>query len=217
MQKKAILLINGEIDLQFCEQYIDKCLSNLPIYCVDGAFNQIKDTKIAVNVRMIIGDGDSTHSAQFPDVPYQQYDDQYSTDFDKSLRTLYKMGYRLLFLFGFGGKEMDHYLGNLSTLCKYQNQFQFMVIDSYGVSQLIYQKMRLGDVKGKMVSIVPLFELVDLTLHGFAFNLDEWTLKFGKDLGIRNYAFKDEVFIDYKTGNGLVFLSHKPYHRFSVE
>lgn len=216
MVKQAILLINGEIDISFCEAYIGKHLDELPIYCADGAFNQIHNVKNLVNkVQMIVGDGDSINHAKRLNIPYQHDEDQYSTDFEKALNQLQQNGYHELFLFGFGGKEMDHYLGNISILLKYQ--LQCKVIDCYGVSQLMYREMRITKAKGKMVSIVPLFELVDLTLQGFAFDLDKYTLRFGEELGIRNHALQDELFIDYSYGNGLLFLSHDPYHRFSVE
>ncbi|MDA0912111.1 MAG: thiamine diphosphokinase [Proteobacteria bacterium] len=214
MAKKAILLINGEIDIAFCESYISKHLDDLPIYCADGAFNQIQNVKSLVNkVRMIIGDGDSTDHAKRLNIPYQQDDDQYSTDFEKALSYLRQRGYRELFLFGFGGREMDHYLGNISTLLKHQDQLKCQVIDRYGVSQLMHQKMHITHAKGKMVSVVPLFELIDLTLQGFAFDLDQYTLRFGEELGIRNHVLQDELFIDYSLGSGLLFLSHDPYHR----
>ncbi|WP_192483501.1 MULTISPECIES: thiamine diphosphokinase [Cysteiniphilum] len=212
MAKKAILLINGEIDIAFFESYISKHLDDLPIYCADGAFNQIQDVKRLVNkVQMIIGDGDSIDHAKRLNIPYQQDDDQYSTDFEKALSHLQQHGYHELSLFGLGGKEMDHYLGNISTLLKHQLKYQ--VIDRYGVSQLMHQNMHITNAKGKMVSIVPLFELVDLTLQGFAFDLDQYTLRFGEELGIRNHALQDELFIDYSQGSGLLFLSHDPYHR----
>lgn len=212
MAKKAILLINGEIDIAFCESYICQHLDDLPIYCADGAFNQIQDVKSLVNkVQMIIGDGDSIDHAKRLNIPYQQDDDQYSTDFEKALSHLQQHGYHELSLFGLGGKEMDHYLGNISTLLKHQ--FKYQVIDRYGVSQLMHQNMHITNAKGKMVSIVPLFELVDLTLQGFAFDLDQYTLRFGEELGIRNHALQDELFIDYSQGSGLLFLSHDPYHR----
>ncbi|GGG00658.1 MULTISPECIES: thiamine diphosphokinase [Cysteiniphilum] len=215
MAKKAVLLINGEIDIAFCESYICQHLDDLPIYCADGAFNQIQNVKSLVNkVRMIIGDGDSIDHAKRLNIPYQQDDDQYSTDFEKALNHLRQHGYRELFLFGFGGREMDHYLGNISTLLRHQYQLKCQVIDRYGVSQLMHQKMCISNAKGKMVSIVPLFELIDLTLQGFAFDLDQYTLRFGEELGIRNHALQDELFIDYSQGDGLLFLSHDPYHRF---
>lgn len=214
MLKKAILLINGEIDIAFCELYISNHLGDLPVYCADGAFNQIQDVESLVNkVQMIIGDGDSINHAKRLNIPYQQDDDQYSTDFEKALNYLQRHGYDELFLFGFGGKEMDHYLGNISTLLKHQHQLKYQVIDRYGVSQLMHQNIHITNAKGKMVSIVPLFELVDLTLQGFAFDLDKYTLRFGEALGIRNHALKDELFIDYSQGSGLLFLSHDPYHR----
>ncbi|WP_440656947.1 thiamine diphosphokinase [Cysteiniphilum sp. G11B1] len=214
LAKAAILLINGEIDIKFCESYISKHLDDLPIYCADGAFNQIQDVKSLVNkVQMIIGDGDSIDHAKRLHILYQQDDDQYYTDFEKALNHLQQHGYCKLFLFGLGGKEMDHYLGNISTLLKYQQQVKCQVIDRYGVSQLMHQKMSIINAKGKMVSIVPLFELVDLTLQGFAFDLDKYTLRFGEALSIRNHALKDGLYIDYSQGSGLLFLSHDPYHR----
>ncbi|WP_440683869.1 thiamine diphosphokinase [Cysteiniphilum halobium] len=218
MAKEAILLINGEIDIEFCKTYICEHLDNLPIYCADGAFNQIQNAKNLVNkVQMIIGDGDSIDHAKRLKIPYQLDEDQYSTDFEKALSWLQQNGYYKLFLFGFGGKEMDHYLGNISTLLKHQHQLQCKAIDRYGISQLMHKEMDIIKAKGKMVSIVPLFEIVDLTLRGFAFDLDRYTLRFGQELGIRNYALKDKLFIDYAHGNGLLFLSHNSYHRFLVE
>lgn len=213
MSKKAILLINGEIDIQFCSEYINDNLYELPIYCADGAFNHIQNiTTLLVKVKMIIGDGDSICNAQRFNVPYQKDSSQYSTDFDKALHWLKKYGYHELFVFGLGGKEMDHYLGNVSTFLKYQHQLKCIAIDRYGVSQLMRKKMKINHAKGKMISIVPLFELIDLTLKGFAFNLDKYTLRFDEELAIRNHAVEDSLYIDYLRGSGLMFLSHDLYH-----
>lgn len=215
MVEKAILFINGEIDLDFCEHYIRQHLSDLPIYCADGAFNQLKYSKFLMKqIRLVIGDGDSIKSAELTEVPYQQDEDQNSTDFEKSLVLLAKEGYTTLFLFGFGGREMDHYLGNLSTLFAYQQQFDFTIIDRHGMSQILPRKLQLKNVKGKMISIVPLFELTSLTLKGCAFDLNQYTLRFAEQVGTRNHAIAQCVSIEYEKGNGLVFVSHGKYHRF---
>ena len=215
MVRQAILFINGQIDLEFCESYIKQYLPDMSIYCADGAFNQIQSSScLSAKVQMVIGDGDSIENATLAHIPYQLYKEQSSTDFEKSLVLLSEKGYTSLTIFGFGGKEMDHYLGNISTLLAYQDGFDFSMIDRYGSSQLLSAKLRLTEVQGKMISIVPLFELSHLSLQGFAFNLDKQTLRFGEQVGTRNHAVNQEVFIDYEKGNGMLFVSHFPYHQF---
>lgn len=218
LPNQAILVINGEIDTSFLKNYIKLYLQSLPIYCVDGAFKHIcSETSLASRVRMIIGDGDSVDpSAYSSNIHYYKDSGQNSTDLDKALRFLKATGYRNLFLFGLGGKEMDHYLGNISTLIEYKDVLSFKIIDYYSISYMMTKEMKLTGIKGKMISIIPLFELRDISLRGFAFNLRKDILKFGKSLSVRNHAVRNDIFVNYLSGNGIIFISHRLYHRFPV-
>ncbi len=216
--KKAILFINGEINLPFCQSYIKRYYNDLPIYCADGAFNKIKvSSTICKKLGLIIGDGDSIEQAHKTHVPYQLYYDQNTTDFEKALLWLIDNQFQEVIIFGFGGGEMDHYLGNISSALAYKAQIKMTMIDVYGISYFLTARTHLKKVRGKMISIVPLFELHELTLKGFAFDLDHETLKFSNKIGTRNHAICEEVFIDYKQGEGIIFISHQNYHQFISE
>ena len=42
MDKKAILFVKGDIDMNFVDQYLTENNLNFPIYCTDGAYHKIK-------------------------------------------------------------------------------------------------------------------------------------------------------------------------------
>ena len=212
--KTAILFINGEIDLNFCEAYYLAYYSGLPIYCADGAYNKIKPSlNFLLHLKLIIGDGDSLKDADEKGLPYKLLVDQNYTDFEKSIDYLLTKGYEKICVFGFGGGEMDHYLGNISCVLAFKEQVLFEFVDKFAVSQLMKTENLLTGVKHKMISIVPLFELIGINIQGCAFDLENESLVFGQRTSTRNHAIKDKVEVTHNTGDGLIFVSHEYYHQ----
>ena len=210
--RAAVLFLNGKINLSFCEDYIIKHCKALPIYCADGAYNKVfRSDQLSHNILAIIGDKDSFSGIKAPSTEYELIKDQESSDFDKSLNFLYEKGYQKIIVFGAGGIEMDHYLGNVSSILHFQTKLYIILVDDYSYSFVLNKNMSINNIKDQRISIIPLFMLDRLTLQGCQYQLDEEILKFGSRIGIRNSAVSNEVKINYHRGQGLIFISHNKF------
>ena len=210
---KAILFINGEIDIDFCSSYIDKNNPSTPVFCADGAFNKICESeKLLSRLVNIIGDGDSVIESPNHINKYILISDQNSTDFEKSLDILYEKNYTDILVFGASGGEMDHCLSNISIIMKYRHKINITFIDKYSYYFLLSPTNDIMNIKGKMVSLVPLFELKNINTSGCMFEITNGNLSFGSNTGIRNHAIENNISITYDSGDGLIFISHDNYH-----
>ena len=105
---KAILILNGKIDIQFIENYLSK--KSEDVFAVDGAYNLMSNTSIVING--VIGDLDSIHSIP-NNIKVIKTSDQNFTDFEKAIHFLIQKNYTEVDVLGASGLEMDHFLGNL--------------------------------------------------------------------------------------------------------
>ncbi len=214
--KQAILFINGEVNLAFCERYITQQHQALPLYCADGAYHKIATSKPLIEKLVaIIGDGDSATSLT-TDIKrkYILKEDQNFTDFEKALSYLHDQGFKEVLIFGAGGGELDHTLSNVFILLRYKSSLALRLIDEYSYSFLLNPSTSIENVKGKMISIIPLMQLNNITLTGCKYPLNDAQLAFDGQLGTRNHAVKNKVEIQYKSGDGLIVISHESYHNF---
>jgi len=211
MYKKAVVFLNGTINSNFCTLNVLSNYKDLPIYCADGAYDKVVSSRqLRKNVVQIIGDGDSIRNSKT--VKYTMINDQNYTDFEKIMLYLIKCSFEEVIIYGGGGKEMDHYLGNISVLIKYNNHIKCKLIDEYGYSILLGNEIVERNVKGRMISIIPMFRLKRVRSEGLKFKLDNRTLEFGSQIGIRNCATEKNVKISSEKGEGIVFISHKKYN-----
>ena len=206
--KNAIIFLNGEINLQFCEEHIHKNHKNVDIYCADGSFDMIKTSSYLMkNLRATIGDKDSIKSSGIPK-SYFFFKNQNYTDFEKCLIVI-NSSVKNLIVYGMNGKEMDHYLGNLHTSLLYTKKFSFNFIDQYGYSRFLDKNNIIKNCFGKTISILPLPIMKNVSIIGCKYKVDKEDLFFGKLISIRNIAISNEVAIRYSEGNGIIFISHK--------
>ena len=210
MNTKAILFLNGNINIQFCTTDIQFHYNTLPIYCSDGAYNKIVSKTLKDKIVAVVGDGDSINEKI--NNKYIIFADQNYTDCEKILKYMVKKSYSEIFIYGAGGNEMDHYLGNISAIIKYENKIKFKFIDEYGYSLFLQPKIMIHNTKNKMVSIIPICKLQNVHSTGLKFELKSKDLKLGIYISIRNYAIKNKITIDFKQGKGMIFISHKKYH-----
>lgn len=204
---RAIVFLNGEVDYIFSRNYIATYLSDLEIYCADGAWNQLaNDTYFAEKVTAVIGDGDSI--AEDVSMTFIQLGDQDTTDFEKVLDLLYQKGIEKIYVFGGGGGEMDHYLSNLSVMFRYQSQFELCMIDRYGRSFFIPQQWKAKVRVGAMVSVMPFPYAHSVVYQGLMYPLMGEDLDVATRTGVRNCAVAEDISIEYNEGQLLVFVAH---------
>ena len=221
--KKAVLFLNGEIDLSFCESHLYpeapikdfESEAKHHIYCADGAFLKLIDSPRCVqDLKAIYGDFDSIESSELKNIPahikVEHLHDQDHTDFAKSLMRLAE-NYQQIDIYGVSGQEMDHFLGNLSVAMHWTDKLSIRFIDAHSEFFIADKCFLASGVLGKMVSVIPLFEMKSIHYKGLKYTCDGDDLIFGAKIGTRNFAIKDDIEIKCTQGKFIVFISHKPY------
>lgn len=207
---KAILFLNGKIDLSFCENYIENNHSSLDIYCADGAYRKIRISKeLSPKIKKVIGDFDSF--AEFENDLFLVNKDQDSTDFEKSLDYIISQNILKVYVFGASEGEMDHFLSNMSIAKRYKSKITIEFVDMYSKFFFISKKYSINGVKGKMFSVMPFGYAKDIYYNGLKYPLAGQNLSIDSATGARNYATQDRVEISYTDGDILLFISHAKY------
>lgn len=189
------LILNGELDLAWLSAVLP---GSKMIYCTDGAYDRIK----FLNIDAVIGDMDSIKdkNVRLIEMPDQNY-----TDFEKALQYLSVYCHKLD-VYGASGKEMDHFLGNLSVAKKYKDEMQLRFLEHEYYYFLADKGTLIDTKKGKTISILPFPKVESITTEGLEYELKEATLELGSLISIRNRAIKDKVKIQYKHGCALLFV-----------
>lgn len=207
---RAILFLNGKIDLSFCEKYIQNNFTNLGIFCADGAYRKVnKSAHLSSRIKKVIGDFDSF--VESDNDLFLVNKDQYSTDFEKSLDYIISQGISKVFVFGASEGEMDHFLCNITIAKNYKNKIEIEFIDIYSRYFFIPKEYSVTGVEGRMFSVMPFGYAQDIYYNGLAYPLSGECLSIDTSTGARNYATQDKVEISYSSGDILLFISHAKY------
>ena len=204
MKDKALLFINGDAPKSFpdLEQYS-------LIACTDGAFHYLKRMNFPMErLDFISGDFDS-HSGADENIYEEKFihtPDQNNTDFYKALEIILEKGFREIDVFGGSGGEQDHFLGNLTVAFSFKDQLTIKFYDEFSEYYFIPRMYRLKGVKDKMISLYPFPAVENITTVGLNWPLTNGDLSITSRIGTRNFAVEDEVSIEYKNGNLLIFI-----------
>jgi thiamine pyrophosphokinase len=199
--KRAFVLLNG------AEPSIFPDLSKYDIVCaIDGAYNHFESKNLIPD--LVTGDFDSIDkipsSVEVVNTPNQDY-----TDFDKALMILKERGFLNIEVYGGSGKEHDHFLGNISTALQWKKSLNISFFDDFGKYFFIEESLKLINIKNRNISLIPFPIAEGINTEGLFYPINNGTLTFGKRIGTRNKAEKDEVLISFKTGELLVYISNK--------
>lgn len=208
MKNKALLFINGDSP---------KTIPNLSGYdliaCTDGAFHYLKELNFPLDkLDFISGDFDShindeeilqskVHGFEIIETP-----DQNKTDFHKALELILEKGFDNIDVFGGSGGEQDHFLGNLSVAFAFKDKVNLRFFDEYSSYYFIPKNFSISDVKGKMISLMPFPIAKNIETKGLKWPLNREDLMLGERIGTRNVADSQEVSIQYKEGDLLIFV-----------
>ncbi len=207
--KKALLFINGEPPKQLPD------FSNYDVIaCTDGAYNYLLgfDPNIILQLSFISGDFDSVE--ELPEIKNTHYNekfietpDQNKTDFQKALEIILEKGITSVDVFGGSGGEQDHFLGNLSVAAFMKERMDIVFFDQYSSYYFIPKQYKVKGVNGKMISLFPFPKAESIITKGLKWPLYKENLKIGERIGTRNMAIEDELSIQYKKGELLIFIS----------
>ena len=212
LMNQYILFLNGNINVNHCENYITENFENFKIFVTDGAFNKIKNNKlISKKINKVIGDFDSL-KYNADNFLFHLDKNQNNTDFEKALNYLLKKDIKELYIFGASGGEMDHFLSNMSIAKKYKNKLNLIFIDEYSKYFFTKKIQTVKSMKNKMFSILPFPFATNIYYKGLKYPLNGENLTLGESTGVRNYAKENTVSITYDNGDILLFISHKKYN-----
>ena len=204
MKDKVLLFINGDAPKSFPD------LENYGlIACTDGAFHYLKNLGFPLEkLDFISGDFDS-HSGSDENIYEDKFiytPDQDKTDFHKALEIITEKGFKNVDVLGGSGGEQDHFLGNLTVAFSFKDQLDIKFYDEFSEYYFLPKSFSVKGVKDKMISLYPFPVVENITTKGLNWSLENGSLSITSRIGTRNFAVEDEVSIEYKKGDLLIFI-----------
>ncbi|WP_176893238.1 thiamine diphosphokinase [Fusobacterium varium] len=200
--KIAYVFFNGQ--LEGSKEFYTKLINEKKgdIYCADGGANHLEFLNILP--LEIWGDLDSVtkeiiEKYRINNVTIKKFPkDKDYTDGELILQHISKMGYDKIVVIGGLGGRIDHSLTNLNLIFKFKN---LMFVTEKERIFSIEKKAELTELNGKTISFVPFSEKVEgLTLEGFKYPLNKYTLHQGDSICMSNIAIEDICKVTFDTG-----------------
>ena len=159
----------------------------------------------------VVGDFDSVSSEilefykKQPQIIFHTYRaEKDNTDTDIALKLAIQLKSSKITMLGALGKRMDHALANIHILKDaLEANIPCQILDEYNRIYLINKEIILekDKVYGKYISLIPLTSTVEeLTLTGFKYPLNHYTLTIGTSLGISNEMIEDRAHVKMEKG-----------------
>ena len=205
---ETLIIAGGEINIKILEKYCVN-VSKQNIIAVDRGLEALYQLQMIPN--HVVGDFDSvspeilTFYKNQPQIIFHKFNaEKDNTDTDIALKLAIQLKSSKITILGALGKRMDHALANIHILKDaLEANIPCQIIDEHNRIYLINKEMTLekDKVYGKYVSLIPLTSTVEgLTLTGFKYPLNEYTLPIGTSLGISNEIIEDRAYIKMKKG-----------------
>ena len=167
--------------------------------------------KLKIIPNHVVGDFDSVspeilefYKKQSQIIFYTYHAEKDNTDTDIALKLAIRLKSSKITIMGALGKRIDHALANIHILKDaLEANIPSQIIDTHNRIYLINESIQLEKDKiyGKYVSLIPLTSEVEgITLTGFKYPLENYTLPIGTSLGISNEIIEDRAHIKMKKG-----------------
>ena len=204
-QPRAILLANGKPPLK---GVIERSLREGPFFlCADGGANAA--ARMDIRPDLIIGDLDSISRStlrKFSGVTTRRIADQNSTDLEKALTWLVRKGFKSIEIYGATGGRLDHTMGNLSAIAKFQRKANIVTHDAEGSIYPVLSRFEAEIPKGASVSLLPLTLCEGIVTTGLKWNLRYESLALGMRDGTSNVVSGSPVSIVVRRGTMFLFV-----------
>lgn len=200
--KRAYVFFNGEL-LGSKEYYLNLLEREKgDIYCADGGANLLE--KLDILPKEIWGDFDSVAESilkkyESLGVVIKKFSkDKDFTDGELILQYITEKKYEEIVVIGGLGGRKDHELTNFNLMFKFKNLSFITEIEEIFA---IEKYKELIDKKDKTISFIPFSEKVEgLTLTGFKYPLNNYTLHQGDSICMSNIAIEDKCIITFSKG-----------------
>lgn len=201
--KRAYVFLNGELlgKKEFYTEYISSNCGD--IFCGDGGYNHLKT--LSFTPLEIWGDMDSIDKKDLETLEKSNYiilkkfpRDKNFTDGELLINYLVQLNYSEIVLIGGLGGRKSHELTNLNLFGKYPN---LIFLTEYEKIIYIDKNTVLENMKDLKISLIPLAGKVEsLTLTGFQYNLENYSLNLGDSRCISNKIIENSSKITYSNG-----------------
>jgi thiamine pyrophosphokinase len=205
-QEPALIIANGEpCNPEILEQLLEW---NPFIVVLDGALQKVLDLGIKFDV--VLGDFDHVSEGQVramipPDTEVVYAPDQNKTDLEKGLEFLVRKKHAAVNIVWATGKRSDHYMNNIATLARYQEQISVVMLDNYSRIYPVNSGFRKHFPAHHNISLIPLDKVVNLRTENLVWNSSGQTLEYPHNTSSSNkVADTGIVSIHFDSGHLLV-------------
>ena len=212
----TVLICGGEIN----DEFSLVCLKQIKPDCIIGVDKGLEFCyRNHVIPDWILGDFDSISKEVIDwyrkqqEIPIRQYKpEKDDTDTRLGMELALKLGSDKIFLLGATGGRLDHYMGNLqSLLITARKEKEGWILDEQNAITVrkagkicIHKEEQFG----KYVSFFSMGdEVTGLSLTGFQYPLDGYTLKNSDGIAVSNQLLDDCGIIEFDTGYLMMVLS----------
>ncbi len=204
--KSAVIFCAGRMeDYGFYQEqpfWADKPL----VVCADGGYRHARAMGIGPNI--LLGDFDSLLGELPAGVETVRYPREKDfTDSQIAVEYCLERGIKKLILLGAMGSRMDHSFANLSLLAYIaEHGGEGLVLDECNEIRLVRDSLTLEKKEGYSVSFLPLTrEVRGVTLTGFAYPLQNATLRLGTNIAVSNEFAGETATVTVSDGILLAF------------
>ncbi len=125
------------------------------------------------------------------------------TDTESALELAISLNVNSITIIGGIGTRIDHTIANIHILkLALDKNIDVKIVDENNEIRLVNENMQIvKDNNYKYISFIPLTtEVTGITLKGFKYNLDNYTLKIGTSLGISNEQVENIATVNLEKG-----------------
>ena len=131
--------------------------------------------------------------------------DQEKTDLEKGIEYLIAQGHRTANILWATGLRADHTLNNLSSMAKYKEQIELVMLDDWSKIFCLKPYFEKWYPANSPISILPISKANNITTTGLKFNLYNESLELGVRTSSSNQT-QDDGFITINHQSGDLFL-----------
>ena len=212
---KSLIVTGGTIEEKFAMDYIQKYTWDFVI-CADAGMRFCHNAGILPD--LILGDFDSVDEESYaysqnkcPERMEQFPTHKDETDTELALLRAIAAGADDVTMIGATGTRLDHVMGNIQMLkLALDKGIICQIVDAHNRIRMVkkHAELKKADQFGKYVSLLPFTqEVTGITLKGFAYEVEDYTLVSGIARGVSNEISEDTAEITCKDGILLVIES----------
>lgn len=204
---KILLVAGGTMEPESSIQFINKWQPD-KIIGIDRGMEFLYEQNLTPD--LLVGDFDSAcietkeHYKELG-IPIRQYiPEKDATDMEIGVRAALKMGAEEIAVLGATGTRIDHMLGNIQVLMiPLQKGVEAYLLDAHNRIRLLSggRILKREQMFGKYISFLPLTTKVEgLTLTGFKYPLEQYTMTSDNSLGISNEIIAEKAEVSFQKG-----------------